>query len=118
MSVMQAAKVVPGACVPRTVSDVVGFAQPVFTTDNGLRTTDCEARILASAASSASWACSFAHHIRPFDRLPLKTAVNARILWRLDCSVMKCVGLSVRRRRDHIGGAGSRRKKRAHLGAF
>jgi hypothetical protein len=51
MSVIRAAKVVPGACIPRAVGDVVGFARPVFTTDNGLRTTDCEARIVASAAS-------------------------------------------------------------------
>jgi hypothetical protein len=51
MSIMRAAKVVLEACVPRTIGDLVGFARPVFSTDNGLRTTDCEARILASAAS-------------------------------------------------------------------
>jgi hypothetical protein len=45
---MRAAKVVAGGCVPRSVGDVVGFARPDFTTDNGPRTTDLEAGILAS----------------------------------------------------------------------
>jgi hypothetical protein len=35
----------------RCVGDVDGFARPVMTTDNGQRSTDCEAGILASAAS-------------------------------------------------------------------